>query len=54
MALNFVGYHLAPNVFVGKLPATRGVWLIIGMLYTLVYFQDPDLINIKTISSWNT
>ena len=30
MTLHFVGHHLATKVFIGKLPATRGVWVIIG------------------------
>ena len=26
----FVGCYLAIKVFIGKLPATRGVWVIVG------------------------
>ena len=26
----FIGHHLATKVFIGKLPATTGVWVIIG------------------------
>jgi hypothetical protein len=30
LILIFVGDHLATKILIGKLPATRGVWVIIG------------------------
>ena len=36
----FVGHHLATKVLIGKLPATRGVWVIINHQFNFKAFIE--------------